>query len=269
MSPLDRHLTTEQLSALLDNQLSPDEAEESYQAHLQTCEQCQQELDELRQTVRLLRALPQPPLPRSFTLPANFASVATASATDTSAQKDALPNSVKPEEIRRVGSLTLVPVRRKRLRTTMRLVSGLVAAIGIFCVLLSFSRASMLSGTTATSSSGVSQQKSSSVTGQGAGRVPRTPTSVGTPYAVQNPASTPHVVQGPTTTVPTQPSDVPQGSGETPSVIQSTFTFFDIGTAIGIFRLGILLLVLGLFGFFLFKQRETRYRPQTAPHDQE
>lgn len=264
MSPLDRHLTTEQLSALLDNQLSPDESEESYQAHVQNCEQCQQELDELRQTVLLLRALPQPPLPRSFTLPASFAGASTASEIGAPEQKDQTPNPVNPNEVRRAGQLTLVPIRRKRLRTTMRLVSGLVAVIGIFCVLISFSRMSLPTGSTSTSSAGVAEP--SNVTGQAASRERLTPTSVGTPSSAQKPVATARVVPGPTTTVPVQS---PQRSAETPSIIQSTFTFFDISTPGGIFRLGILLLVLGLPGFFFFKQRELRYRSQTAPHDQE
>ena len=63
-----QHLTITQLSTLLDGQLSLEEREFS-DAHLATCEQCQQELESLRQTKMLLRALPRPVLPRSFTLP--------------------------------------------------------------------------------------------------------------------------------------------------------------------------------------------------------
>lgn len=58
----------EQLSAYLDGEL---EAEErmALEAHLVGCAACQLALAELRQTRKLLRALPQPALPRSFTLP--------------------------------------------------------------------------------------------------------------------------------------------------------------------------------------------------------
>ncbi|MBA2681641.1 MAG: hypothetical protein H0U76_25010, partial [Ktedonobacteraceae bacterium] len=69
MSKLDRHLTTEELSALLDNHLAQEEAGEDHHGHLASCQQCQQELADLKQTVRLLHALPPPPLPRSFILP--------------------------------------------------------------------------------------------------------------------------------------------------------------------------------------------------------
>ncbi|GAC1624569.1 MAG: hypothetical protein NVS4B7_15260 [Ktedonobacteraceae bacterium] len=64
------HLTTEQLSAFLDQQLSPQE-QVICKLHLQTCEHCQSTLATLQQTVALLKALPAPSLPRSFVLPAD------------------------------------------------------------------------------------------------------------------------------------------------------------------------------------------------------
>ena len=68
MAKQEQHLTTARLSALIDGQLSPEEQTQS-ETHLQSCPVCQQQLAELRQTVALLHALPQPPLPRSFVLP--------------------------------------------------------------------------------------------------------------------------------------------------------------------------------------------------------
>jgi len=65
-------LTTEQLSAYIDKQLSAQERA-TCKLHLQTCEQCQSNLATLKQTVALLKALPQPALPRSFVLPAGAA----------------------------------------------------------------------------------------------------------------------------------------------------------------------------------------------------
>src|SRR5215469_2615502 len=69
------HLTIEQLSAILDKQLSPQEWAVC-RAHLSTCQQCQGMLADLRQTSALLHALPQPELPRSFVLPATITSPA-------------------------------------------------------------------------------------------------------------------------------------------------------------------------------------------------
>ena len=58
----------EQLSAALDGMLTPDE-QTALDAHLAGCESCRRELDELRQVRSLLRAVPEPALPRSFALP--------------------------------------------------------------------------------------------------------------------------------------------------------------------------------------------------------
>ena len=68
------HLTTEQLSASLDKQLTPQE-QAFFDAHLHTCVRCQHALTELRRTVALLHAMPQPVLPRSFTLPTTIAPI--------------------------------------------------------------------------------------------------------------------------------------------------------------------------------------------------
>lgn len=58
----------EQLSAYLDGELAGSERK-LLEAHLVDCTACQRELAELRQVRKLLRALPTPALPRSFTLP--------------------------------------------------------------------------------------------------------------------------------------------------------------------------------------------------------
>lgn len=62
------HLTTEQLSASLDGQLSEREAR-LVEAHLADCSACQRELAELRQTVALLQAIPAAIPRRSFRVP--------------------------------------------------------------------------------------------------------------------------------------------------------------------------------------------------------
>ncbi|MCL6431027.1 MAG: zf-HC2 domain-containing protein [Anaerolineae bacterium] len=55
----------ENLSALLDGQLSPQE-EERVRCHLAECEECQRDLRALERTIALVRALPQVRAPRSF-----------------------------------------------------------------------------------------------------------------------------------------------------------------------------------------------------------
>jgi hypothetical protein len=58
----------EQLSAALDGMLAPEE-QAALDAHLAGCETCMRELEELRQVRMLLRAMPEPALPRLFLLP--------------------------------------------------------------------------------------------------------------------------------------------------------------------------------------------------------
>ncbi len=110
-----RHLTTEQLSALLDKQLSPEE-QKLCDAHLSTCQQCQQVLADLRQTVALVRALPQPKLPRSFALPVT---------TPVNPSSNVTPIT----QGRRQG---LMPYY---LRSTVRAMSTLAAVVGIIFLL--------------------------------------------------------------------------------------------------------------------------------------
>jgi predicted anti-sigma-YlaC factor YlaD len=70
----------EQLSAALDGMLAPEE-QAALDAHLAGCETCTRELTELRQVRMLLRAIPEPALPRSFLLPTEGELVAPRSAT--------------------------------------------------------------------------------------------------------------------------------------------------------------------------------------------
>jgi len=63
---------TEKVSSYLDGQLSVDERRQ-VEEHLKNCSECQRELDELKQTVALLRACPPAKLPRSFILTAEMA----------------------------------------------------------------------------------------------------------------------------------------------------------------------------------------------------
>lgn len=263
MSPLDRHLTTEQLSALLDHQLSPEDSEESYQAHLQICELCQQELAELRQTVQLLRALPEPPLPRSFTLSLTNALPSSAEDAATLENEDKLTKSTAasplPIKTRRQTRLTVVPARKQALRTTLRMISGLVAVIGICFVLTGLLGALKTGGASSGSAtSGISISNSTS--------------QAKTPSASPNSASphtslTPETTQAPIQTPSIQPAKEPSHTVGTTSGPLSTFLFFDIHTIAGQFELGIVLSILGMLGYSLFKPHKPRYMAQAAPLD--
>ena len=58
----------ERLSAYSDGELTADETRQ-LEAHIATCAACRNELAALRQVQALLRAMPEPHLPRSFVLP--------------------------------------------------------------------------------------------------------------------------------------------------------------------------------------------------------
>jgi anti-sigma factor RsiW len=117
------HLTTEQFSALLDQQLSAQE-QSLCQAHLTTCDSCQQQLAELQQTVLLVRGLPQAPLPRSFVLPIE-------STTQNIAVTE--QDTSTPQIARLVHNRGLRLPRY--IHTTMRITSALVAILGLFFTL--------------------------------------------------------------------------------------------------------------------------------------
>ena len=61
------HIDDELLSALVDDQLGPDERPH-VQAHLATCSGCQQRLEQLRAVATLLHAMPDVDPPRDFSL---------------------------------------------------------------------------------------------------------------------------------------------------------------------------------------------------------
>jgi anti-sigma factor RsiW len=236
---------------MLDHQLSPEDTEESYQAHLQTCEQCQQELAELRQTVQLLREMPPPPLPRSFTLPiTTILELADEEATtleDTPAAERPIPI-----EARRQARSARVSARRGSVRAALRMVSGLVAIIGICIVLTGLVSALNATGLFAGHAASTSATTGSAYQTNGN----KSPVSTGAadPHAALTPAATQvpaHLSPAHNPVHPIQPT----------SGVSSTFLFIDINTTPGKFGLGILLAILGTMGFSLFKQRKKRYRP--------
>ncbi|GCE27315.1 hypothetical protein KDA_27990 [Dictyobacter alpinus] len=263
MSQFDRHLTTEQLSALLDDQLSGGVQSDADRAHLQTCEQCQLELAELRQTVQLLRSLPAPTLPRSFALPVDISLEQSEPeplqdlVTDTHREQERpAPIPFTPGQARpRFGGRT---VQRRTLQRTLRMVSGLVAVVGI-CFMLSavlstFSFPHMGGGASGTASSTTSNQA---------------PSNTNNP-AVSNGATThsetrPATGGGAGSPTPTmQPTQPPKLQPATPArtvnkpASSPTFFLFDLSNNVARLDLGIILLILGLLGFLLLKQRYQR-----------
>jgi predicted anti-sigma-YlaC factor YlaD len=264
----DQHLTTEQLSASLDGQVSSEE-QTRWDRHLQTCEQCRQGLASLRQTVALLHALPQPALPRSFVLSQESITRYTQSAAH--AQDEvAMPTSLEIHRATRQADL--VPKQRRRgvayMRGTLRALSALAAVAGILLFLSGLIAAAprettmSTAGSSASSSAGSSSASSSTAQSQNSQPVPATlkatPEPAGadvTPQASNNgnvsdtKASqlTPQLKPAPT-------AEVRKVLPVTPPLLPEV-PFFDINAPSGRIGLGMLLALLGVMGFIVFKQR--------------
>jgi hypothetical protein len=111
----NEHLTTAQLSAYLDRELSGDERA-LCEAHIQSCPQCRAVLAELRITSGLLRRMPQVEVPRSFVLPSNLA---------------VLPAAPAGSEVSR-----LQPTRSQYIiKRSLRALSTLAAVVGLLFML--------------------------------------------------------------------------------------------------------------------------------------
>ncbi len=233
----NRHLTTEQLSALLDNQLSPQEQAE-YDAHLQTCQRCQKVLVDLKQMVALLHALPQPALPRSFVLPASQPAPAPMAQTQEQRRRHVHPITTTTRRTRthRGGSFA---------RQSIRVLSTLAAVIGIVFILSSF-LVSIQHGGTATSTS------SSAGTTNGSATSKPQIHGVGTPQTQASPA----IVHTPNITAPTRkqtqtstatPQNTHQNSARSPAI--------DLNSPQVHLGLGAILLLIGILGVVLTRKR--------------
>lgn len=167
----DLHLTIEQLSELIDDQVTQEERAH-IEEHLQHCAQCQEEFTNLRQVVTMLHALPRPELPRSFALPAG---------TKVIPLKTAAAN------------------RSSTLRSAGRAISLLAAVVGIALLISSLSGLPAGGATSATGLSGSSSATSHS-------SQPFSPSSrTGTPSATANslhPTATPQSAPLPPTQSP-------------------------------------------------------------------
>ena len=229
----DRHLTTEQLSAFLDQQLSEQEQARG-QVHLDTCEDCRRELTGLRQTVTLLRALPPAELPRSFVLPV-----------------ESVQDDEKKDENEQ-ASTARRPVRLAAFRVAVQAMSSLAAVIGVFFLastLLTMLPMSMQghansgSADTAVSASQGTKAPGTDPTQE----IHQTQPGGGvSPNLTTNTAGTPVVIQ-------TQPKPLPEqqksGSVQLPKIL-----FFDLNTEGGRAGAGILLLMFGIMGILLTRR---------------
>jgi anti-sigma factor RsiW len=237
----DEHLTTEQLSAFLDKQLSSQE-QAIVDAHLSACQQCQLVLADLRQTVAMLRALPRVDVPRSFTLPARIAAVQ---------EQPVHSNPV------------IIPIsqrkraRRNSLQGAIRAISALAAVLGLIFILSSFAATLPHGGTASSTSSGSVNTTASSAATQNGSTLHQSQTTgsgtqpggAGTPLVRPSQAPTPtpsHIAPG-VVKQGTQTSPGPPGQPG-PAVL-------DLNGPAGHLVIGSVLFVLGILGFALARRR--------------
>ena len=228
----DKHLTTEQLSASFDKQLSPQE-QAVFDAHISTCQQCQNNLADLRLTAALLRAMPEEAVPRSFVLPGSLATVP---------QRTARQNT------------TITPVTQKKavrfnaLRRSVRVVSTLAAVLALMFI---------ISGILPTLRFGANESASTSAPTSSSGGANATHTAASAPNVQKTNGARPQERAATTT-----PTPVPTG---TPSKNTGTGTptvrgpgvppAIDLSQPVVRLSLGVLVLVLSIIGLISTRRR--------------
>jgi anti-sigma factor RsiW len=240
----NEHLTSEQISAFFDKQLSPEE-QAVFDAHMSTCEQCQRNLADLRLTVSLLRAMPQEAVPRSFVLPVGLTAVP-----QRTAQRTAQQNTrITPAQQKQRG-------RFATLRRSVRVLSALAAVLALLLIVsgilpTSLPGASESASTHApTSSSGEATMPHAAVSTPHVQEttVPRnqdgvaTGTATHTPTATQTPTPTGTTTENTSTRTPAD-----QGSGIQPVI--------DLSQPIVRLSLGIIVLALSIIVLILTRRR--------------
>lgn len=240
----EQHLTTIQLSALLDKQL-PEEELAICNAHLQSCQQCQAALAALKQTVGLLQALPEPAMPRSFVLPKGVTYLQERPAR----QEEQQARINEPAPVRR--HLWPYYVRR-----SLRAVSTIAAVIGLFFLLSGVLPLLSHGGSATSTSAPAPVSKNVSVSGA-------TNTSGGATATAQRAINNgqheipPKAGQTPGTAVNTPSTVLQPHNQNTASQPQPPLPIPDLSTPVGRQELGFTLLVLGIIGALLTRRRQT------------
>lgn len=250
----NNHLTTEQLSALIDQQITTEE-QATYTAHLQTCQQCQQAMAALRQTVMLLKALPQPTLPRSFVLPTNVIVMPDRPATVPSRSEPTTPARPQPQPQPQRRSVWIYTVQR-----SMRAVSTIAAVIGLIFVLSSLSISlPQFSSTSPTAASvpSVNHQEGGQAQPLGNGSITTTST-IGPKHTTPLPARTAPAASTSVPTPITTPNTSPQLTSPKPSQSQPPLSIVDLGTSMGRQDVGFALLLLGILGVVVTRRKREK-----------
>ncbi|HLX57845.1 MAG TPA: zf-HC2 domain-containing protein [Ktedonobacteraceae bacterium] len=241
------HLTTEQLSAFLDKQLTHQE-QVFFDAHLQNCPRCQSALAQLRRTVVLLHAMPQPELPRSFTLPAASAP----------RQIPAARPQARPAQQGRLQHYTL--------RRAVRAVCTLAAVIG-FLFIMSGLLANIPFGRGAAETASTPSFNGVTHTAPGAGTIPQehatAPHALDTQIATGRQKATP--VDKAVQPTPQPSSSIRAGRSSIEPTAPTLPPVLDLSQPTGRLSLGALLLLLSIVGILTTRRRSGRPRGSPLP----
>jgi predicted anti-sigma-YlaC factor YlaD len=224
----NEHLTTAQLSAFLDKELTPAELA-LCNAHLQNCQTCQGTLADLRLTSTLVRSLPVVEVPRSFVLPTNLV---------------VLPQEqVHEERATRTSGQT-----RVHLKQTLRTFSTLAAIVGVLFILVgAFSAIPFHLSNGATSMAPVPASGTTHVAA-----------TISTPIKGTRPSS-PSVQATLEATSVITPLSTPQGSDQqqyqNPTQPVGPPPVLDLGQPAGRLSLGVVLLLLAVIGYLFTRRR--------------
>lgn len=205
----DREALRERLSAYLDGELAAADAA-ALERHLAECAECRDEVTGLREVRALLRALPQPALPRSFALP------------ETAATRVARPPAAEwplPEQPRRAPRPALAPARRRANVATLaraaQWVGSLAAAFGLLLIVATAVLGSNLGAVHTYSAGGASSSlpippRSGTTSQQTATAPQQTPVGPGVAQGVGTPTESPVSAPTPTTArTPASPTNGP------------------------------------------------------------
>ena len=235
----DEHLTIEQLSAAFDKQLSPQE-QAVFDAHISSCQQCQNILADLRLTGVLLHGLPEEEVPRSFVLPSSI--------------------SILPDRtIRQDTSFT--PVQRQHtqismLRRSIRVVSTLAAVLALFFIisgmlpLIYLGGGSSASTASSNSSSGEASTVHPAVSTPGVHQPNSVLPSVGS-AATTPPTETTHSLTPTGTTTTKSSSDHTANNGQSLTVPPA----IDLSQPVVRLGIGVLVLAVSIIGLIATRRR--------------
>lgn len=230
----NEHLTIAQLSAYLDRELTSDELA-LFDAHLQTCQSCQQALTDLRLASSLLHAMPQVTTPRSFTLLLD------------------LPTSA--EGVLHRGAHTPLNLARRQStwRRSLRILSSVAAVLGLLFILTGlggFTRISNSSSSSAVTTAGSSISSGSAPSSASSTKGEISPQVVPATRSTLPAGQTDHGVY--TTSPPAQST-----SGE-PFSLPSAL---NPGLPEGRLVIGLLIFVLGILGFAATRRNSRKTFP--------